>query len=90
MINTKKLKQRSDARVALVTKCLLESNGEKYECLVHNISTTGASIELNTDEHHVHVGDLVTFNVLLLSPVTYHCKVVRIESHHIGLKYFEQ
>ena len=82
-------KQRSDSRVELLTKCQLEIKGIKYDCLVNNISTTGASVEMTTiDLDHIQVGDTGKLDVLLLSPVTYHCWVVRISSDRIGVNFF--
>ena len=81
-------KQRSDSRVELLTKCQLEINGKKYNCLVDNISTTGAAVEMaGTDQDSIQVGNTGTLDVLLLSPVTYHCWVVRISSDQIGVNF---
>jgi PilZ domain len=89
---TEKLeKQRSENRVELLTKCQLEINGKKYNCLVDNISTTGAAVEMpDKDQDCIQVGDTGTVDVLLLSPVTYHCRVVRIESNLIGVQFVDQ
>jgi PilZ domain len=83
-------KQRSDNRVALLTKCQLDINGRKYSCLVDNISTTGAAIEMTVLDHDdIQVGEMGTLNVLLLSPVRYRCRVVRIDSNQIGVQFVE-
>lgn len=83
-------KQRGDNRVALLTKCQLEINGRKYNCLVDNISTTGAAIEMIVLDHDdIQVGEMGTLNVLLLSPVRYQCRVVRIDSNQIGVQFIE-
>jgi hypothetical protein len=83
--------QRSESRVELLTKCQLEINGKKYNCLVDNISTTGAAVEMaDTDQDCIQVGDVGTLDVILLSPVTYRCKVVRIDSNQIGLQFVDQ
>jgi hypothetical protein len=84
-------KQRSDERVNFITKCRLDINGTIYDGLVDNISTTGASIEMtDSGQIDIHVGDMGTLKVLLLSPVKYLCKVVRINSNQIGLQFIEQ
>lgn len=81
-------KQRSDERVKFTTKCQLDINGKKYNCLVDNISTTGASIEMTASEqNYIQVGEMGTLKVLLLSPVKYLCKVVRVNSNQIGLHF---
>ncbi|WP_223922358.1 PilZ domain-containing protein [Geobacter sp. AOG2] len=83
-------KQRSDNRVALLTKCQLDIKGRTYNCLVDNISTTGAAIEMTVADHDdIQVGETATLNVLLLSPVTYRCKVVRISSDQIGVQFVD-
>jgi hypothetical protein len=89
---TEKLEQqRSENRVELLTKCQLEINGKKYNCLVDNISTAGAAVEMaDADQDCIQVGDTGTLDVLLLSPVTYHCKVVRTDSNLIGVQFVVQ
>jgi hypothetical protein len=89
---TEKLEhQRSENRFELLTKCQLEINGKKYNCLVDNISTMGAAVEIDdTDLDCIQVGNTGTLNVLLLSPVTYYCKVVRIDSKLIGVQFVDQ
>jgi hypothetical protein len=83
-------KTRNDERVNIVTKCSLDINGAKYDCIVGNISTLGASIEMNgSDQSNVHIGDVGTLHVLLISVVQYLCKVVRIDSHGVGLQFVE-
>jgi hypothetical protein len=68
----------------------LDINGSKYDGLVDNISTTGASVELAASgQIDIQVGDKGTLNVLLLSPVNYMCKVVRINSNKVGLQFVE-
>jgi len=84
-------KQRSDNRVALLTKCQFDINGRKYNCLVDNISTTGAAIEMTvSDQDDIQVGEIGTLNVLLLSPVQYQCRVVRISSDQVGVQFIDQ
>lgn len=84
-------KQRSDSRVDLLTRCQLEIKGKKYDCLVDNISTTGASVEITTiDMEQIQVGDTGKLDVLLLSPVTYCCKVVRRSTEQIGVRFVDQ
>jgi hypothetical protein len=89
---TEKLEQqRSESRIELLTKCRLEINGKKYNCLVDNISTTGAAVEMaGTVQDCIQVGDTGTLDVLLLSPVTYHCRVVRTDSNLIGVQFVDQ
>jgi hypothetical protein len=83
-------KQRSDNRVELLTKCQLDINGRTYNCLVDNISTTGAAIEMSVaGEDDIQVGETGMLNVLLLSPVTYQCRVVRISSNQIGVQFVD-
>ena len=83
-------KQRSDQRVPLITKCHLDINGKTYNCLVDNISITGASVEMTAaDQNGINVGDTGTLHVLLLSPVKYLFKVARVNSNQIGLQFVD-
>jgi hypothetical protein len=80
--------QRSEERVTFTTMCLLDINGERYNCLVGNISTIGASIELNvSDQKNIQLGDEGSLKVLLLSQVNYECRVVRKNFNEIGLQF---
>jgi len=84
-------KKRGEERIAFKTTCILDIKDSKYSCLVDNISTAGALIEVNTsDQGCIQMGDVGTLKVLLLSPVTYLCKVIRIHSNQIGLHFVEQ
>jgi ribosomal protein S1 len=79
---------RNDERVKIVTKCSLDIKGTKYDCIVENISTVGASVEINgSDQNSIHIGDMGTLHVLLLSVVQYFFKVVRIDSKGVGLQF---
>jgi len=84
------VKARKDERVNVITKCSLEIKGKRYVCILDNISTTGASIELNgSDQNNIHIGDVGTLHVLLLSMVQYLCKVVRTDTNGIGLQFVD-
>lgn len=79
---------RSDERIPFTTNGLLDIRGEKYSCLVDNISSTGVLIEVNdTDYERIRLGDIGSVSILLLSPVSYACRVVRIDSNLIGLHF---
>jgi hypothetical protein len=81
-------KERIDERVTLLTKCHLEIDGRKSDCLVENISTVGALLQVDeTDYKYISVGDKGTIAVLLLSPVHYICSVIRKEHGKIGLQF---
>lgn len=80
---------RSDDRINFVTRCVLEISDSKYTCLVENISATGALVEINTfSPNYVQLGNTGKLKVLLLSPVTYRCKVARVNNNKIGLKFY--
>jgi hypothetical protein len=84
-------KERSEERIPFKTTCVLEIKDSKYTCLVDNISSVGALIEVDTSTQGiVQMGDVGTLNVLLLSPVKYLCKVIRIHANQIGLHFVEQ
>jgi hypothetical protein len=83
-------KARSDERLTLKTGCQLDANGMIYDALIDNISTVGASIEIaELAQKDIKVGDTGTLHVLLLSPVQYLCKVVRIDANQIGLQFVD-
>jgi hypothetical protein len=83
-------KERSDERVTILTKCILEIEGKKFDCLVENISTEGALIVVDkTSQRSISVGDKGIIKVLLLSPVNYVCSIVRKCREHVGLKFAE-
>lgn len=83
-------KIRTDERINIITKCSLDIKGTKYDCILDNISTVGASIEINgSDQCCIHIGDVGTLHVLLLSVVQYLCKVVRTDSNGIGLQFVD-
>ena len=83
--------QRDDERIPFTTHGLLDIRGSKYSCMVDNISNTGVLIEVNNSEQeHIRLGDIGTLHILLLAPVRYSCRVVRIDSNEIGLHFLEQ
>ena len=81
-------KKRSDERITFISKGQMDINGTKYNCLVDNISTIGALIEVAASEQkHILVGEMGILNTVLLSPVKFLCKVVRINLNQIGLQF---
>lgn len=79
---------RSDERLTLKSECQLDINGITYDALINNISTIGAAIVIaNLAQKNINVGDIGTLHVLLLSPVQYLCKIVRIDSDQIGMQF---
>lgn len=82
--------QRSDERVAFRTTCVLNINGNQYKGLLDNISDNGALIALiSSHQDRIHQGDTGTLQVLLLSPVTYRCRVVRIKGNEIAVEFID-
>ena len=81
---------RSDERLKFITKGQLDIDGTKYDCSVDDISTVGAAIKItSSNQRHFHVGELGTLNVLLLSPVKYLCRIVRIDTTQIGVQFVD-
>lgn len=81
-------KDREDKRLIIKTECRLDIKGTKYVGIVDNISTLGASVEINaSDQNSIRIGDTGTLYVLLLSTIEYHFKVVRIDANRIGLQF---
>ena len=84
-------KKRVDQRVDYVSKCLLNVHGTGYSGILENISKDGASIEIiDTLPDTVNCGDTCILNVLLLSPVKYSCKILRMDASRIALQFLEQ
>jgi hypothetical protein len=84
-------KQRGEERVTFISKGLLSDKGEKFPCLLENISTAGALIEMKEGiPDIIQVGDICMLDVVLLRPVHYTCKVVHIEGVHVGLQFLDQ
>jgi hypothetical protein len=83
-------KKRSDERFTFISKGQMDINGTKYNCLVDNISTIGALVEVTASEQkHILVGEMGILNILLLSPVKFLCKVVRTNFNQIGLQFVD-
>jgi|GEM_PF-1207852 len=81
-------KKRSDERFTFISEGQMDINGTTYNCQVGNISTIGALIEVTTSEQkHILVGETGILNIILLSPVKFLCKVVRINLNQIGLQF---
>ena len=84
------LNDRGDARVEYITKCEFDLKGIVYKCLLDNLSTTGASVEMTpSDQNYIQLGEIGTLTVLLASPVKYLCTVVRIKSTQLGLQFLD-
>lgn len=84
-------KTRNEERVNVVTRCTLDIKGTRFDCIVDNISTEGASVKfIGSDQNDIHIGDQGTLNVLLLSVVQYLCRVVRIDTDGVGLQFVDR
>jgi hypothetical protein len=84
------INERCDDRFPFVTKCRLDINDCNYSCLIDNLSTAGASVEMTDEEYErIHVGDTGALTVLLLTSVTYLCTVVRMDADRIGLQFID-
>jgi hypothetical protein len=82
---------RSDERLPFISTCLLDINGNKISCIIDNISSEGALIEVSdSDQSSLHTGEIGILKALLLSPVEYFCRIIRISSNKIGLKFIGQ
>lgn len=84
-------KCRRDKRLNITTKCRLDISGKVHDCIVDNISTVGAAIDITnlkfSKKNLLQVGEMGTLNVLLLAPVKFHCKVVWVSSTQIGVEF---
>jgi len=81
-------KERIDERFTLLTKCHLDIDGRRSDCLAENISTVGALIKVDEKDYkYISVGDKGTVTILLLTPVRYICTVIRKEHGEVGLQF---
>ncbi|MDD2309145.1 MAG: PilZ domain-containing protein [Desulfuromonadaceae bacterium] len=81
-------KKRSDERFTFISEGQMDINGTTYNCLVDNISTSGALIEVTAaEQEHIRVGETGILNTVILAPVKFLCKVVRINLNQIGLQF---
>ena len=84
------LNDRGNARVEYITKCEFDIKGIVHKCLLDNLSTTGASVEMTSSyQDYIQVGEIGTLTILLSSPVKYLCTVVRIKSTQLGLQFLD-
>jgi len=84
------LNDRGDARVEYMTRCEFNVKGVVYKCLLDNLSTTGASVEITpSDRDYIQLGAKGALTVLFSSPVKYLCTVVRIKSTQLGLQFLD-
>jgi hypothetical protein len=84
-------KNRNNDRIQFRSRCLLIINELKHTCLVTNMSTTEALVEISAlYRNSIKVGDCGTVKVLLHLAVTYPCKVVSIDDNVIRLNFLNQ
>jgi hypothetical protein len=75
-------------RITIHTKCVLEIDGRKFDCLAENISTTGAMLKLSKiDTNYLSIADRGTIKIFLESPLTYLCTVVRKDHEFVGVQF---
>lgn len=86
--------KRSSHRVGCFTKCILFLDGEKYGCILENISFSGALIKMSrTLPERLQQGDrcsLVLYGTPTLSPGEYNSAIVRLNLPRIGLRFLER
>lgn len=82
---------RNEERVNYISKCLLDIKGTSYSGLLENISTTGASVKMiDALPESIVCGCECVLSALLLSPVKYQSRIIRINSSRIALQFLEQ
>jgi len=86
-------KAGKSTRIHCETVCILNYEGKNYQGVVENISLTGALIKLSgIVPSAIHPGDscgLMLCSDPELCSVKYTCKVVRLDSAHIGVQFLE-
>lgn len=85
--------KRHGGRVVCDDKCLLVYNGKRYDCILENISVSGALLRCNDSfPKRMNPGD--TCGILLCSdptlcPSEYRSKVARHDASKIALQFLE-
>ena len=86
--------KRSSHRVGCFTKCILYLDGEKYGCILENISFSGALIKMSrTLPERLRRGDrcsLVLYGTPTLSPGEYNSTISRLCLPRIGIHFLER
>ncbi len=81
---------RTDQRVSYTSNCLLDIQNTSYSGLLENISFSGASVEIIGDvPENSHCGEECVLTVLLIGAVKYPCRILRIDSSKIALKFLD-
>lgn len=81
---------RTNQRVSYTSNCLLDIQNTTYSGLLENISFTGASVDIIGDvPDDRHCGEECVLTVLLIGAVKYPCRILRIDSSKIALKFLD-
>ena len=78
---------RRHNRVDSDEKCILNFSGWYYQATVKNISSGGALLHPNDPLPELHVGDDCNVNMKRKSLRDHPCKVARVETSHVALKF---
>lgn len=83
--------KREHLRVRCESPCILNYEGINYQALLDNISLGGALVKVSDMQpERLYIGAVV--NLMLCSnpdlcPTKYTCKVIRLDSPDIGIKF---
>lgn len=81
---------RHGLRATCTDKCVLVLNGTPHDCILENISISGALVQQDGHELGIHPGTrcgLHLCNDPRVCPGEYACQVTRITETQIGLKF---
>lgn len=81
---------RIGGRVRCVEKCLLNLDGKIVECILENISVSGALLSCSTSIPDVHPGDrcgLHLCNNPAMCPQELACQIIRVASPRMGVRF---
>ena len=84
------MSERRGLRVKCSDKCILSYDGATQECVLENISLSGALISVKQDVAGISTGSrcgLFLCTNPRICPLEYNCTVAHITSHKIGLQF---
>jgi hypothetical protein len=84
---------RQTYRASCTEKCILVYNGLMQECILKNISISGAQIILKSIEIGIFSGCMCVLHLCADTqkcPAEYACQVIHISSMEIGLKFLDR
>ncbi|MHB8122135.1 MAG: PilZ domain-containing protein [Desulfuromonadaceae bacterium] len=83
-------KKRIDDRVVFISLGLVDGISEQVACTLENISPRGALVRMSGPvPDTIQMGDIIHLKTILLSPVEFESKVVRIDADQIAVQFID-